>query len=303
MKYAFTTLACPSWSIEQVVEAATTLGYDGVELRLLDGAVIDPGADRAKVEQAVARCRAAGVEVCALDSSCTFNHANPGARQREVSDLLRWIDLAEDLRVPLVRVFGGHARPLWPTGPLPDPGVTDVTPGSGSRAPRGMGLAPEPPEVVNDWVIEALSRAAPTAEQAGVTVVLETHDAFSSARRVAAVLDRVDSPRVAALWDSHHPYRTGETAQDVIDALGPRIAHVHVKDARRTTPDGSDWQLVLLGEGEVPVREQLQALDRQGYSGYVSVEWEKKWHPAIAEPEIALPQHIRWLRSGADARA
>ena len=61
MKYAFTTLACPAWSIEQVVEAATTLGYDGVELRLLDGAVIDPGADRAKVEQAVARCRAAEV--------------------------------------------------------------------------------------------------------------------------------------------------------------------------------------------------------------------------------------------------
>src|SRR5947209_2490401 len=123
MKYAFTTLACPSWSIEQVVEAATTLGYDGVELRLLDGAVIDPGADRAKVEQAVARCRAAGVEVCALDSSCTFNHADPGAREREVSDLLSWIDLAEHLQVPLVRVFGGHARP---------------------------GLAPEPPEVVNE---------------------------------------------------------------------------------------------------------------------------------------------------------
>ena len=190
--------------------------------------------------------------------------------------MLRWIDLAEDLQVPLVRVFGGQARP---------------------------GLAPEPPEVVNDWVAEALSRAAPTAEQAGVTIVLETHDAFSSARRVAAVLDRVNSPRVAALWDSHHPYRVGEMPQDVIEALGPRIAHVHVKDARRTTPDGSDWQLVLLGEGEVPVREQLAALERHGYSGYVSVEWEKKWHPEIVEPEIALPQHIRWLRSVADARA
>jgi sugar phosphate isomerase/epimerase len=276
MRYAFTTLACPAWSIEQVAHAATSLGYDGVELRLLDGNVIDPAADRAKVEQAVARCRAAGVEVCALDSSCTFNHADPGARERQVADLGRWIDLARDLQVPLVRVFGGHARP---------------------------GLAPEPPEVVNGWVAEALARAAPAAEQAGVTVVLETHDAFSSARRVADVLQRVNSPRVAALWDSHHPYQMGETPQDVIDALGPRIAHVHVKDARRTTPDGSDWQLVLLGEGEVPVREQLQALARHGYNGYISVEWEKKWHPELAEPEIALPQHIRWLRSVADARA
>src|SRR5205085_10065725 len=126
--------------------------------------------------------------------------------------------------------------------------------------------APERPEVVNSWVAAARHRAATAVEQPGITVVVETLDAFSSARRVAAVLDRVDSPRVAALWDSHHPYRAGETAQDVIDALGPRIAHVHVKDARRTTPGGSDWQLVLLGEGEVPVREQLQALERHGYS-------------------------------------
>jgi len=50
MKYAFSTLACPAWSIERVASSATRLGYDGVELRLLDGDVIDPIADRAKVE-------------------------------------------------------------------------------------------------------------------------------------------------------------------------------------------------------------------------------------------------------------
>jgi len=130
-----------------------------------------------------------------------------------------------------------------------------------------------------------------------VTIALETHDAFSSARRVAEVLRAVDSAYVAALWDSHHSYRVGETAQEVIEVLGTRLAHVHVKDARRVTPGGSAWQLTLLGEGEVPVREQLKLLVQHGYTGYVSVEWEKKWHPEIAEPEIALPQHIAWLKS------
>jgi fatty-acyl-CoA synthase len=57
-----------------------------------------------------------------------------------------------------------------------------------------------------------------------------------------------------------------------------------------------DRQLVLLGEGEVPVRDMLRALARRGYAGWVSVEWEKKWHPEIPDPEIALPQHIAWLR-------
>ncbi len=271
MKYAFSTLACPAWSIEQVVEEATRLGYDGVELRLLDGDVIDPVADRAKVERAVDLCRARGIEVCALDTSCRFNYVDPAERERQVAELQTWIALAQRLQTPLLRVFGG-------------PDQTD-------RGSESNG------DEANDWVAQSLRQAAPDAERAGVTVVLETHDAFSSARRVATVLSRVDSENVAALWDSHHPYRVGETARDVVDALDGRIAHVHVKDARRLDAEGAHWELVLLGEGEVPVREQLAALQRRGYAGWVSVEWEKKWHPEIAGPEVALPQHIAWLKS------
>jgi sugar phosphate isomerase/epimerase len=188
-----------------------------------------------------------------------------------MGDLWNWIRLAQDVQVLLLRVFGGPGQP--------------------ERVPQ-----PSDQEV-NEWVAQSLRQVAPEAEQALVTIALETHDAFSSARRVAGVLRAVDSPYVAALWDSHHPYRVGETAQEVIEVLGTRLAHVHVKDARRVTPGDSAWQLTLLGEGEVPVREQLKLLVRYGYTGYVSVEWEKKWHPEIAEPEIALPQHIAWLKS------
>jgi sugar phosphate isomerase/epimerase len=267
MKYAFTTLACPAWSIEQVVEAAATLGYDGVEWRLLDGEIIDPLRDRSRVEQAVALCRARGIDVPTLDSSCRFNLPSPQARDRQVADLLNWVALAHDLRVPLIRVFGG------------EPGSADP---------------PSSDAEQDDRVIDALQRVAPEAERAGVTVVLETHDAFSSTVRVARVLDAVGSAHVAALWDCHHPYRVDETVDQVINSLGQRIAHVHVKDARRRG-DGS-WQLVPIGEGEVPVRQALMALERAGYQGYVAVEWEKKWHSELADPEIALPQHIAWLR-------
>ena len=41
---------------------------------------------------------------------------------------------------------------------------------------------------------------------------------------------------------------------------------------------------------------QLAALAQLGYNGYVSVEWEKYWHPEIPDAEIALPQHIAWLK-------
>src|SRR5205085_2226853 len=66
------------------------------------------------------------------------------------------------------------------------------------------------------------------------------------------------------------------------------------------------WQLVLLGEGEVPVRDMLGLLSAGGYQGWVSVEWEKRWHPEIAEPEVALPQHLAvlgtWMREAAEEK-
>jgi sugar phosphate isomerase/epimerase len=271
MKLAFSTLACPTWTIDTVARTAADLGYDAVELRLLDGRDIDPVSDQARVSSAVASCRAAGVDICAVDTTCTFNHADSEERMRQVTVLLRWIDLAAANRVRVLRVFAGSGDPS--TGSVP---ANDAT--------------------VMGWIVESLRRAAPAAAQAGVTIALETHDSFSSSERVAQALDAVDSPWIAALWDSHHPYRMGESNEQVVGVLDSRIAHVHVKDARRLEPNGSTWQLVPLGEGEVPVAGMLRLLRERGYEGYVSVEWEKRWHPELAEPEVALPQHIAWLR-------
>ena len=41
----------------------------------------------------------------------------------------------------------------------------------------------------------------------------------------------------------------------------------------------------------------LTALRRASYSGWLWIEWEKKWHPELAEPEVALPQHAEALRT------
>jgi fatty-acyl-CoA synthase len=89
----------------------------------------------------------------------------------------------------------------------------------------------------------------------------------------------------------------GETPAEVVGRLGDRIWDVHVKDARRE-PGGSwadGFGYVLLGEGEIPVRACLEALRGAGYQQWVVAEWEKRWHPDIEEPEVALPQHATVL--------
>jgi sugar phosphate isomerase/epimerase len=159
----------------------------------------------------------------------------------------------------------------------------------------GGALAADPAERQEQLRAAArvLESSVPLARRLGVAIGVETHDDFSASSVVAELLAMADPDWVGAVWDSHHPYRMGETAADVYANLGRRILLAQVKDARRGP--GGDWELVLLGEGEVPVLQMLGLLAAGGYQGWISVEWEKRWHPEIAEPQIALPQHLRVL--------
>lgn len=41
----------------------------------------------------------------------------------------------------------------------------------------------------------------------------------------------------------------------------------------------------------------LAGSNREDYAGAIAAKWEKKWHPEIEPPEIALPQHAAILRT------
>jgi fatty-acyl-CoA synthase len=128
---------------------------------------------------------------------------------------------------------------------------------------------------------------------AGVKIGVETHDEFASSTTVPRALALAPSPAVGAIWDMYHTARMGEPPAQAMQAIGERVINVHLKDGRRTA-DG--WQLLLLGEGEIPVKDALRLLSERGYDDFISVEWEKKWHPEIPEPEVAFPQHLALLQ-------
>jgi sugar phosphate isomerase/epimerase len=215
----------------------------------------------------IAATRVHGLSVAALDTSCRLVQPDAAGREATFREARFMIDLALELAAPAVRVFGGELSG--------DMTVEEALPPAA----------------------ELLGRMADEAAARGLVVLVETHDpVWSRSRNVTALTAACGSPGTGVLYDVLHPCRAGESLGETLAVLGARVRLVHLKDARRP-PSGSDrWGLCMIGEGDVPLPAALVGLRTHGYTGWYSFEWEKRWHPELEEPEIALPAANKAIR-------
>jgi sugar phosphate isomerase/epimerase len=203
---------------------------------------------------------AAVAQLDGLAVACVASYVKVAAEGEDeacVADLLAHAQLAADIGAAAVRVFPGALTP----GVLAD-----------DRSVRRL-------------------RAAASRLPDGVDIWLETHDSHPRGVDVARVLSAVGHPRVRAIWDVLHPWRVGEPLTVSAAALHPFLAHVQVKDvlsAQERTP-------LPLGAGTVPLTDVLSLLRRLDYDGWLSLEWESKWHPGAAPLREALLTSRAWL--------
>ncbi len=264
---AFSTLGCPAWEWPKILDFAEHHGFAAIELRGLEGKLDLPAhavfaADR--IEQTKKEIRAARLKIACVSSSAQMYVEDPAKRATQLSDARRFIDLASALDAPLVRVFGGKADS--DKSPAPD----DATKARVAAGLRELGEYGGPRKV---------------------TVIIESHDHFTASATLKSVLEAADSEHVALLWDAHHTFATShEDPEFTVKQLGSWIRHTHLKDS---TGEGEDRKYVLTGRGNVPIHRQIQALRSTDYKGFYCFEWEKLWHPDIADPEIAIADYAR----------
>ena len=87
-----------------------------------------------------------------------------------------------------------------------------------------------------------------------------------------------------------------EAAARAFDAglsFWPGKADPNSSDARFDT--AAPGKITKPTPGEVPVKEQVAVLAKNGYKGFYCFEWEKKWHPEIEEPEVAFPHYAKTM--------
>ena len=267
MKLAFSTLGCPSWELPQIAEAARTLGYDAIELRALGGDL--DLLERREFKEGLATTTqwlvGQGIVVCCVDSSCSFDSPQLAERRKQVELAVRHSELAAALGAPLIRVFPDKLH-------------------EGSTR-----------EETRDNIAACLHEVAEHAPPE-VRVGLETHGDFAKGAVAAEIVQLAGHPNVALIWDVANSLAAGDTIEEAARAVHPYLAHVHLRDARAV--DGSEhWQPVLAGCGQVSFTATIATLQKLDYTGYISFEWEKYWHPEIEEPEVALPDFMKAMRA------
>lgn len=265
-KLGFSTLGCPTYTVDQVIALAKDNAFSGVEIRFLRGEVDLPKLDElspAKIGETRRRFQDGGIDVVSIDTSVRMNSLDDAERRKQRASSQANSTIAAGLGARYLRVYGG------PTPEHQDPHAT------------------------LDGIVNGLSQVADDAHAHGVMALLETHDAFSTSASILDLFARGVSQHLGVLWDTLHTHRHGETAAHTWAQLGPRIKLVHLKDSAKSSAEGFD--LVLTGTGTAPIPSFLEVLKTAGYNGYVDFEWEKAWHPEIEEPEVAIPHFARYM--------
>ena len=152
-------------------------------------------------------------------------------------------------------------------------------------------LAGAPPANVTNkearqTAIANLQRAAPYAQEAGITLMVEAINNVDipgywagTVAVAAALVETVGHPNVRLQLDQYHAAMAGEDAIECLRAYLPLIAHVQIADAPgRHEP----------GTGVQPIEAFLNELDHLGYDGFVGLEYR---------PLVDTASSLAWIGS------
>ena len=239
------------------VAKAKELGFDGIEFAGLDvPAGEEPAAYAARLR---AECSRQGLAVVAYLVGADFL-----GREAEAERLRGEVDLAVALGAPLLRHDVAYG---WPR------------PGPGERARTFAEALPT--------LASGCRAVTEYAAGRGVRTMVENHGYFcQDSARVEALCHAVAHPNFGLLFDMGN-FMCADEPPLAVARVAPLAFHVHAKDflwhsgreecpgAGWFPPRGGAWlRGNVIGHGVVPVAAIVRKLLRDGYPGWLTVEFE-----------------------------
>jgi sugar phosphate isomerase/epimerase len=259
VSWGISTIGCAEFSLPEICKLLSDFGLHDLEIRGIDGRVdlaqwaVDKGwsplRGTALLAQHQIQFRVAGSSFKLV--------GNDDKSRAEMMAFCQW---ADSWGARYVRAFGGGTWGQSLTDKDYDQAAQSVAWWQQEKKQRG-------------WRIELL---------------LETHDGFSASGPCRDLLARLREP-IGIIWDTHHTWRLGgESPSESWSQLARWIRHVHVKDSITKPSARHPYTYVLPGDGEMPLKQVVEVLRENHFTGMVSLEWERLWHPYLPPLREAL---------------
>ncbi len=260
IRIAFSSLAYPHLQLPELVKRVKMFRVDGLELRVSDDGIhLKPVYPVPR--DVIELVETSGVKIPIVSGYATFSHSDP-------------VYLLQNMKLAKTLVHIAHALGAF-----------------GVRVVIGKTSG------VN--VVDSLTRALRTindlshyAETYNVMLLVETHDDFANPNYLLKLVDLLGD-NVGLVYDVANVMMAGGRHDQVFPAIYRKVKHVHLKDyvvcngvVRYTEP----------GKGLVPICQVVEDLVKAGYDNYVSVEWEKLWHPELEDPDTMIPRYVDYIR-------
>jgi len=232
-------------------------------MKLGANSVLFGGFDLRTAFEAIARAGYDGIELSAID----------GMSQHLVLD--SWPSLAPAVK-QLSRDFGLELLAM--EQPSQDParmelafqaaveiGIPIINCGPGGKSNDQASLQQS---------IESIGKLALMAEHYGVVLCVKAHVGASifNTPTTLRLMQAVSSPAFGIDMDPSHIYRAGENPVDAIQAVLPRVKHVHIRDCKGRQQGPGKPEDQANGRGDIDLVGYIRALHAGGYAGPLDLE-------------------------------
>lgn len=289
-KIAGHTMGTPERTVVEAIKMFGEIGLDGAEIVVQNDyySGIPYDASPELLQEIKDAAEEAGISiVCLTPYYSRYNNLDDSVRDAEIQGLKKVVDYAAFLGAGCIRIYGGEY-------------MADEKDETGEKHRR---------------LVEAMRECGDYAVQFGVTLVVENHfnTMCVTAKQDADTLREINHPNVGALYDQPNLIFMGaEPCEVAIPEFGKLIKHVHAKDLvfkEQTVqfaascvshPTDSERNVIskVVGQGITPWPTILRLLTEQGYTGWLSLEYERRWYPdQLPDAAIGMKESADYLRS------
>ena len=250
--------------IESCIEQAAAMGFDGIELLLVQMT----SEENSYLQKLKKRAFHSGLDLCGFSTHQGYVNPDKDYRDENIKKTIHQIELAYKLGIPTMRINTGR----W--------GTTD----SFDELMENRGIEPEIEGYTAEdgfkWVIDSIEQCLAKAEECGVVLGLENHWGLGrTAAGVKRIIDEINSPWLKVTLDTgnflENPYQQ-------LEALAPDTFLMQAK----TYYGEGKWYTLDLDYARIG-----EIMRKQNYKGYVSLEFEGK-----EDPNTAIPKSLELLR-------